>query len=244
MNGPIVLSIGTTHPWNVAGVGRDLAIGTELNARVFTAVAAVSAQDARGVRALQAIRADVFAAQLQALPWAAAGSVRVGALATAENASLVAAMLRAHPDTPAVVDPVFAASRGGELADVAAQAAVREELATLPGVILTPNLAEAALLLDLEQLDLDSIASAARSLQRRGPAAVLVKGGHLNGDPADALATAAGVELLADPRIAAEMRGTGCTLAMVLACELARGAELRDAVVAARTYVRSALAAH
>ncbi len=244
MIGPIVLSIGTTHPWNVAGVGRDLAIGSELNVRVFTAVAAVSAQDARGVRALQSIAGDVFAAQLQALPWAAAGAVRVGALATAENAALVATMLRAHPDTPAVVDPVFAASQGGDLADAAARAVVRDELAVLPGVILTPNLGEAALLLGLERLDRESIAEAAQALQRRGPLAVLVKGGHLNGDPADALATALGVKLLAEARIAAEMRGTGCTLAMVLACELARGAELRDAVVAARTYVRAQLAAH
>ena len=244
MSGPIVLSIGTTHPWNVAGVGRDLTIGSELSARVFTAVAAVSAQDARGVRALQPIAGDVFAAQLQALPWAAAGAVRVGALATAENAALVATMLRAHPDTPAVVDPVFAASQGGNLADAAARAAVREELAVLPAVILTPNLDEAALLLGVERVDRESIAEAAQALQRRGPLAVLVKGGHLNGDPADALATASGVELLAESRIAAEMRGTGCTLAMVLACELARGAELRDAVLAARTYVRAKLAAH
>ncbi len=244
MNGPIVLSIGTTHPWNVAGVGRDLTIGSELSARVFTAVAAVSAQDARGVRALQSIAGDVFAAQLQALPWAAAGAVRVGALATAENAALVATMLRAHPDTPAVVDPVFAASQGGNLADAAARATVREELAVLPAVILTPNLDEAALLLGVERVDRESIAEAAQALQRRGPLAVLVKGGHLNGDPADALATASGVELLAESRIAAEMRGTGCTLAMVLACELARGAELRDAVLAARTYVRAKLAAH
>jgi hydroxymethylpyrimidine/phosphomethylpyrimidine kinase len=244
MSGPIVLSIGTTHPWNVAGVGRDLTIGSELSARVFTAVAAVSAQDARGVCALQAIAGDVFAAQLQALPWAAAGAVRVGALATAENAALVATMLRAHPDTPAVVDPVFAASQGGELADAAARAVVLEEIAVLPNVILTPNLAEAALLLGVERVDRDSIAEAAQTLQRRGPTAVLVKGGHLNGDPSDALATASGVELLAESRIAAEMRGTGCTLAMVLACELARGAELRDAVLAARTYVRAKLAAH
>jgi hydroxymethylpyrimidine/phosphomethylpyrimidine kinase len=244
MSGPIVLSIGTTHPWNVAGVGRDLAIGGELHARVFTAVAAVSAQDARGVSALQAIRGDVFAAQLQALPWAAAGAVRIGALATAENAALVATMLRAHPDTPAVIDPVFAASQGGDLADAAARAAVREELAILPNALLTPNLGEAAAFLGVEAIGRDAIADAAQALQRRGPLAVLLKGGHLNGDPADALATASGVEVLAEPRIAAEMRGTGCTLAMVLACELARGAELRDAVVAARAYVRASLAAH
>jgi hydroxymethylpyrimidine/phosphomethylpyrimidine kinase len=244
MSGPIVLSIGTTHPWNVAGVGRDLVIGTDVGARVFTAVAAVSAQDAGGVRGLQPIDPALFTAQLETLPWAAARAVRVGALASAANASALAGFLRANPGIPAVVDPVFAASRGGELAGAAAQAAIRDELAVLSNVILTPNLGEAAILLQRDAVDRDSMADAAQALQRRGPTAVLLKGGHLEGDPADALVTAAGVELLSEPRIAAEMRGTGCTLAMVLACELARGADLRDAVVAARTFVRSRLAVH
>ena len=76
----IVLSIGTNHPWNVAGIGRDLVVGTRLGARVFTAVAAVSAQDAHGVRALHPVPAEVLREQLAALPWDAAGAVRVGAL--------------------------------------------------------------------------------------------------------------------------------------------------------------------
>ena len=143
-NGVIVLSIGTSHPWNVAGVGRDLIVATRLNRRVFTAIAAVSAQDARGVRALHAVPADAFRAQLSTLPWDAAGAVRVGALATVENVRAVAAALRARPSLDAVVDPVFAASRGGPLADPAARTALAEELARLPNVILTPNLDEAA----------------------------------------------------------------------------------------------------
>jgi len=244
VTGPIVLSIGTTHPWNVAGVGRDLAVGTELGARVFTAVAAVSAQDASGVRALQAVDPAVFVAQLEALPWNAAGAVRVGALPNAQAAIAVAAFLRDRPATIAVVDPVFTASSGGDLCDEAARSAVRDQLASLPNTILTPNLREASLLLGREQLDRSAIEEAAQALQRRGPLAVLLKGGHLEGEPADALATAAGVELLCEPRIAAEMRGTGCTLAMVLACEIARGAGPRDAAIAARTYVRVQLAAH
>ncbi|MGA8534582.1 MAG: hypothetical protein WB615_10780, partial [Candidatus Tumulicola sp.] len=65
----IVLSIGTSHAWNVSGVGRDLVVGTRLNARVFTAIAAVSAQDAGGVRVLHAVPADVLRAQLATLPW-------------------------------------------------------------------------------------------------------------------------------------------------------------------------------
>ncbi len=78
---------------------------------------------------MQPISRDVLAAQLEALPWDAAGAVRVGALPTREAVEAVAASLRAHAWLPAVVDPVFAASGGGELADAAAREAMRDELA-------------------------------------------------------------------------------------------------------------------
>lgn len=240
----IVLSIGTSHPWNVAGTGRDVVVATRLGVRVFTAVAAVSAQDARGVRALHAVPAATLREQLATLPWEAAAAVRVGALATAENVRAVAAALSAHPSLDAVVDPVAAATRGGRLADDEAQHELAERLATLPNVVLTPNVAEAAVLLGTQALTRDTIAGAALDLQRRGAHAVLLTGGHLEGDPVDALATADGVELFCEPRIAGEMRGTGCTLAIALACELASGTPLAHAVVAARAFVRAEIARH
>ncbi len=101
----IVLSIGTTHPWNVAGVGRDLVVGGALGARVFTAVAAVSAQDAGGVVALGATATELFVAQLARAAVASAQAVRIGALPTAHAVRAVAAPLRERPDLPAVVDP-------------------------------------------------------------------------------------------------------------------------------------------
>lgn len=245
MTRPIVLSIGTTHPWNVAGVGRDLIVGGEFGVRVFTAVVAVSAQNAGGVQALHSVPEPVVLAQLTTLPWDAAGAVRIGALASLENVRTVAAAIRGRPDVPAVVDPVFAASHGGDLADEAARSAIRDELATLPNVVLTPNLGEAAQLLGTHPIERDAIGNAAQSLALRGALAVLVKGGHFeDGDPVDALATAQGVELFSEPRIAAEMHGTGCTLAMALACELAAGRPLRHAVHSARAYVRSQIARH
>jgi hydroxymethylpyrimidine/phosphomethylpyrimidine kinase len=240
----IVLSIGTTHPWNVAGVGRDLIVGCELGVRVFTAVAAVSAQDARGVVALHAIPATVLLAQIAALPWDSAGAVRVGALPTAAAVRTVAEPLRLRPWLPAVVDPVTRASHGGELADASATYALRDELAVLGNVILTPNLDEAAFLLGAASIDRSAIGEAAAALRARGPAGVVVKGGHLDGDPADALATANGVEIFTEPRIAGAMHGTGCTLAMALAAELAQGTPIAHAVRAARAYVRAQLARH
>lgn len=242
--GVTVLSIGTTHPWNVAGVGRDLVVGTELGARVFTAVAAVTAQSGRGVTGLHPIPNETLAAQLAALPWESAGAARIGALPTGTAVRTVAELLRLHTWLPAVVDPVFEASRGGELVDSAGRHALRDELAVLDNVILTPNLFEAEFLLGWPSIERDTLAEAARLLQHRGAAAVLLKGGHLDGEPADALATSAGVEILSEPRIAGSMHGTGCTLAMALACELARGTAIAHAARAARAFVRAQLARH
>jgi hydroxymethylpyrimidine/phosphomethylpyrimidine kinase len=241
---PIVLSVGTTHPWNVAGTGRDIIVGTDRGVRVFTAVAAVSAQDGHGVIGLHPVPAETLRSQLATLPWDSAGAVRIGALATLGNVRAATAMIQARPALPAVVDPVFSASRGGALADDAARYAVRDELATLPNVILTPNLEEAAVLLGTQPIGRENIGEAARALQLRGAGAVLLKGGHLDGEPVDALATAAGVETFSEPRIAGAMHGTGCTLAMALACELAAGTPLRHAVGAARAYVRAEIARH
>ncbi len=240
----IVISIGTAHPWNVAGVGRDLIVGRSFEARVFTAIAAVSAQDAGGVVALEAVSEELFAAQLGVLPWASAGAARVGALPNETAVRAVARALRERPWLPCVVDPVFAASRGGTLMDGNAFAALDDQFAALPAVVLTPNLAEATRLLGRRSIGRDELPQAARELRERGWGAALVTGGHLAGDPTDVLAWSEGVEVFSDSRIAGSMRGTGCTLAMALACRLAAGDPLPAAVRAAREYVRAELARH
>jgi hydroxymethylpyrimidine/phosphomethylpyrimidine kinase len=241
---PIVLSIGTTHPWNIAGVGRDLVVAADFDVRVFTAVAAVSAQDGTGVVALHSVPADALRAQLEVLPWQTAGAARIGALPTLAAVRSVAEVLGAHPELPAVVDPVFGASRGGSLSDDAARFALRDEIAILPNVVLTPNLHEAAWLLAVASLDRAAVPEAAQTLRARGAHAVLLKGGHLDGDPLDVLATADGIEAFNEPRLNAQMHGTGCTLAMALACELAAGTPLLHAVHAARAYTRAQIARH
>lgn len=239
MSAVLVASIGTTHPWNIAGVGLDARIGSEYGVRVVTAVAAVSAQDAHGMSALHAIPGTTLRAQLRALPWEHIDAIRVGALASQECVREVAAALRAVENTPAVVDPVMRASLGGTFASDDVVDEIRRSLATLPSVILTPNLIEAARLLDRTEIAREALGAAARDLRAFGTRAVLVKGGHLAGEPADALAYDHGTEIFRESRLAGDMRGSGCTLAMSLACELARGKPLVDAVAAARAFVRS-----
>ncbi|MHB8148391.1 MAG: bifunctional hydroxymethylpyrimidine kinase/phosphomethylpyrimidine kinase, partial [Vulcanimicrobiaceae bacterium] len=216
----------------------------EYDIRALTVVAAVSAQDARGVHALHAQPAAIVRAQLDAVPWERVAAIRVGALASADAVFAVAEALAEYARILAVVDPVWSASLGGALADDAAIDKLRDRIAPLPNVILTPNLVEAARLLGIERVERGDMRRAAEQLRARGAFAVLLKGGHLDGEPTDILAHADGTATFADTRLPNEMRATGCTLAMALACELARGVPLLDAVVSARAFVRAKIAAN
>lgn len=244
MSEAVVASIGTTHPWNIAGLGLDQQVAAGYGVRVLTVVTGVTAQDATGLHAAYALPGAIVRAQFEALPMDEVDVFRVGALIGKPNVELVASFLGKYPKTVAVVDPVFGATLGGAFLDPAAFAAFRDRIATLASVVLTPNLDEAERLLGRTGLERDDLGDAAMELRARGLRAVLVKGGHLDGDPVDALATAHGVDLYRDERVSGAMRGGGCVLAMALACELARGLPLLDAVQSARTYVRTRIASH
>lgn len=239
----IVASIGTTHPWNIAGVSLDARVAAEYRVAHVAAVAGVSAQDAERVTAVLPIPGHIVQAQLDSLPPGIA-AYRVGALISAENVRVVADFLRSRTATPIVVDPVLGSSTGQALWTNAAYIdELRDVLLQLP-VIVTPNLDEAALLLHTKPLrDCAAMASAGAQFVAAGARAALVKGGHLTGDPADILATPGDSQLFEGSRLAGEMRGTGCVLAMSLACELALGRELQAAVSNAREYARGKIEA-
>jgi hydroxymethylpyrimidine/phosphomethylpyrimidine kinase len=142
-----------------------------------------------------------------------------------------------------VYDPVMIASSGDPLAGAGFVAAVRARLLPLVDC-LTPNLAEAAALLGEDvAADEEAMAAQGRALLALGPRAVLMKGGHLAGDEAvDLLATADGVRRFAAPRLAsANLHGTGCTLSSAIATHIALGADLAEAVAAAKDFVRAAI---
>ena len=234
----IVASIGSTHPWNIAGVGLDARVAAEYGVRHVVAVAGISAQDAARVSAVLPIPARILQAQLDSFPLEIA-AFRIGSLIAGENVRVVADFLGSRAATPVVVDPVLGASTGEALWTNAAYVdELRDRLLRLP-VIVTPNLEEAALLLHSKPLrDRDAMLHAAQSFVKSGASAALVKGGHLDGEPADVLATATRIELFEGTRLPGAMRGTGCVLAISLACELGLGRELFAAVENAREYVR------
>jgi len=143
---------------------------------------------------------------------------------------------------PLVVDPVMVAKGGHALLDPSAEDALRDRLVPLAAV-LTPNVPEAEVLLGRAIASIADMEAAGRALLDLGPAAVLMKGGHLDGDTVtDLLVTPHGVRRFEGPRVnTTATHGTGCTLASAIACSLAQGLDLVAAVARARAYVRRAM---
>ena len=242
MNKPVVLSIGTTHPWNIAGVGLDGQVAADLGLRGASVITGVSAQDENGIREKYALPAHIVRAQFESLPLSELRSIRIGALFDAQNVREVVAFLGSRRDLPMVVDPVFEATLGGEFGDHETFDAFRTGMLAAP-IILTPNIPEAQRLLGRAIASEAEMLAAARELCAMGPAAVLIKGGHLTAELVDILVTPHETIVYREPRLAMSMRGTGCVLAAALACELARGQQLFAAVASARVYVRAKISA-
>ncbi len=246
MSEPLVCCIGTTEPWNVAGLGLDVRALAACGARAVSVVAGVSAQDGRGSGAASAVTPELIAAQFLALERAPIAAIRIGALLDAPSVAAVAAALavrlQASGAVPVVYDPVLASSAGWVFALDATVAALLRELVPLT-TVLTPNLAEAARLVGRSEGDAtpEIMARWGHALVAAGAASALVTGGHL-ADPVDVLVDAAGEVRYAQPRLPGELRGTGCLLACALAAALGRGESLRVAVETARAFVRARFA--
>lgn len=237
----VVCSIGSTHPWNAAGLGLDIAVLRDLGVRGLSVVAGVTAQGPHGMTAQLPLPASLIWAQVDALEASGIGAFRIGALLEAGAVAGVAHILERHSAIPAVVDPVFVSSDGGIFADGTSVQAYRERL--IPrATLLTPNLDEASVLTDREVRDEADMIAAAHALGALGARAVLIKGGHLPGDPVDVLWENGRITAFRDARIDATMRGTGCVLAAAIAAHLAKGNALAESIVRARTFLRSKLA--
>ena len=237
---PVVAAIGTTHPYAAAGLLLDLAAIRILGAQPVAIVAGVSAQDAQRVLARAPVDAATIAAQFDALDGTPIGAFCIGALLDAASVRAVAAGLGRYPGVPVICDPVIAASGGDRLADDATIDALRAVLFARC-TLLTPNLAEAALLTGASIDDLAAMYAALPALLALGSAAVLLKGGHLEGDACDLFGDGRQLRELRAPRIPLDLRGTGSLLASAIAVRCAFGDALPVAIDVARTFVRECI---
>lgn len=252
---PIALTIAGSDSGGGAGVQADLKTFAALGVYGASAITALTAQSTRGVQAIHVAPPAVVRAQIDAvLDDFEVGAIKIGMLANAEIAEHVAGALRVRsPPTPLpagegsrpliVYDPVLAASSGDALAGAGFVEAIRARLLALVDC-LTPNLPEAAALLGAAEARSEAdMVGQGRALLALGPRAVLMKGGHLVGPEAvDFLVTADAVTRYGSPRIASpNTHGTGCTLSSAIAAHVVLGLPLRDAVAAAKAFVRAAI---
>jgi hydroxymethylpyrimidine/phosphomethylpyrimidine kinase len=239
----VALTIAGSDPCGGAGIQGDLKTFSALEVFGAAAVTAVTVQDTRGVRAVHPLEPAWVAAQIDAvlgdLP---VDAIKVGMLATAAVAAVVAERLRAA-ERPVVLDPVLAASGGERLLAEDGLAVLRAELLPLADV-LTPNLAEAAALLGLAEGEvLSAPETAVRALRDLGPRAVVLKGGHAGGAYSEDLYFD-GVELARLPARRIPSRnthGTGCAFSSAVAAYLARGDARLEAARRAKAFVTGAI---
>jgi hydroxymethylpyrimidine/phosphomethylpyrimidine kinase len=240
-----VLIIAGSDSGGGAGIQADLKTVTALGAYAATAVTALTAQDTLGVHGIVAVEAAFVELQMRVvLSDIGADALKTGMLhSRAVIETVVEAARRYAGGAPLVADPVMIAKGGAPLLQPEAIAAVREVLVPAAAV-LTPNLPEAEALLGSRIQNVSDMRAAARALADLGAQAVLVKGGHLEGDHlVDVLfSRESGERLFEGPRIATRStHGTGCTLASAIAAGLAARLPVADAVDRARRYVLEAI---
>ena len=246
MTVPVALTIAGSDSGGGAGIQADLKTFAALGIYGASVITAVTAQNTNGVAAIHEVSSAFVTAQIDAvLSDLTVNAVKIGMLGNAATVAAVAAGLDRYRQTNVVLDPVMAATSGERLLAPDAVAALRSML--MPrALLITPNLAEAAKLLDeSEAADEAAMTVQARRLVAGGAKAVLLKGGHGQGEESvDILVTGNDIVRLSAPRIASRnTHGTGCTLASAIAAGLAKGQELVTAVRAAKDYVTVAIAA-
>jgi hydroxymethylpyrimidine/phosphomethylpyrimidine kinase len=242
---PNILSIAGSDPSGGAGIQADLKAISANGGYGMAAITALTAQNTTGVQGAQLVAPDFVAAQIASVfDDIRVDAVKIGMLGSAEIARAVAATLRGRA-VPVVLDPVMVAKGGDRLLAADAVAVLRDVLLPLATVI-TPNLPEAADLLDTtEAVSQAQMIEQARALMAMGPQSVLLKGGHLAGaDSPDLLLTVDAAHWLPAERIATRnTHGTGCTLSSALATHLALAGDPLRAARSAKAYIHRAILA-
>jgi hydroxymethylpyrimidine/phosphomethylpyrimidine kinase len=243
---PIALTIAGSDSGGGAGIQADLKTFSALGVYGASVITALTAQNTQGVTGIHDTPPDFITAQLDAVfSDLDIKAVKIGMVSRVDAINAIVAGLEKWKPAHVVLDPVMVATSGDRLLAPDAIALLRSRLIPCAKVI-TPNLPEAAALLDLPIARTEAeIEGQGRKLLAFGCPAVLIKGGHGEGaESADYLVTASNTLRLSAPRTATKnTHGTGCTLSSAIAANLAKGEPLVTAARNAKTYVSAAIAA-
>ena len=224
-----------------AGIQADLKTFAALGVYGTCAVTAVTAQNTRGVFAIAEVPEEVVIAQIDVtLEDIGAHAVKTGMLSAASIVEVVANRLEAW-GLPLVVDPVMVAKSGDHLLQPNAVSMLKRQLLPL-ATVATPNVPEAEVLSGRSIQSLEEAREAAKAIADLGPRVVVVKGGHLPGEPVDVIWDGYAIHELEAGRIdTRNTHGTGCTFSAAIAAHLALGATPLEAVRGAKAYLTEAL---
>ena len=242
----IAVTIAGSDSGGGAGIQADLKTFSALGVYGASVITALTAQNTKGVTGIHDVPAEFVTAQIDAVfSDLSVNAVKIGMLSQPAVIEAVAAGLERWKQRQVVLDPVMVATSGDRLISPQAIDVLRRVL--IPrALVITPNLPEAAALLDspIAQSEDEMRAQAVR-LVERGARAVLIKGGHGAGEESvDLLQAPESFTRLATARIATRnTHGTGCTLSSAIAAGLAKGLDLVAAVREAKVYVSTAIAA-
>jgi hydroxymethylpyrimidine/phosphomethylpyrimidine kinase len=243
---PIAVTIAGSDSGGGAGIQADLKTFSALEVYGASVITALTAQNTRGVTGIHDVPPAFIAAQIDAVfSDLKVNATKIGMLSQVATIEAVTAGLDRHRQTNVVLDPVMIAASGDRLLAPVAIDSLRRLL--IPrALVITPNLPEAAALLDTKiATDESAMRDQAERLLALGARAVLIKGGHGSGpESVDLLVQPGAAQRLAAERLATQnTHGTGCTLSSAIAAGLAKGLALVDAVRAAKSYVTAAIAA-
>lgn len=245
---PIVLSIAGSDSSGGAGIQADLKTFSSLGVYGATAITAITAQNTQGVHSQLAITSQMVYDQIVAVIEDLHPSfVKIGMLSNAEIVNVVAEALSQYSLT-IILDPVIVSSSGHRLLSLEAQDALKEKLLPMSALI-TPNIPEIKALTDMPLSSFEEKQMAAQRLMNYGVKAVLLKGGHEEGNTKTDILfsqSANGIEstlFSADTIPTPNIHGTGCTLSSAITAFLARGLCLNDAITEAKNYITNAITA-
>lgn len=239
----VALTIAGSDSGGGAGIQADLKTFAALGVHGTCALTALTAQNTQRVAAILPIPGEFVFAQIQAVVEDfEVGGTKTGMLPNAEVIHFVAEAVKRFRLQPLVVDPVMVASSGGRLMDPEAIGTLQRELLPL-ATLVTPNLPEAEALVGRPLRTEEEIRSAAQALKALGPQAVLIKGGHGEGEEVvDVLLDEEGFLEYRSPRLETpHTHGSGCVFAAAIAAEMAQGRSLREAVARAKEFVTEAI---
>jgi hydroxymethylpyrimidine kinase/phosphomethylpyrimidine kinase len=239
----VALTIAGSDPSGGAGIQSDLKTFSRLRVYGMAVIAALTAQNTRGVSATAAVAPDFVGEQLDAvlsdIPPAA---IKTGMLLTADVVAIVVAKLKERSIRNLVVDPVMVSTSGTKLLNLDAIETFRRTLLPL-ALLVTPNMDEASVLTGRTLTDVEDMEQAALHIHGMGAPNVLVKGGHGTGpDAVDVFFDGSSFIHLRTPRVIAQnTHGTGCVLSAAIAAHLARGLDLEHAVRLGKDFVTEAI---